>query len=204
MARVLGRHGIQDGYTFAIEHIADPGMTQLAADALAAIRDDRTRVELWRVLETSHDRNWNTAALAGLAAVKDARVKPRLFEILKNPRDPLLVAAATAAGDLGDAEALPLLGPLAASRNSQVAQAALRAVGALAPQAERKAIANVAPAVLGVLHDPDADQQLRLAALENQAQWRPAADAYAQSQSAWQSQAESPERSAGLLRQRWG
>jgi HEAT repeat protein len=173
MATMLGRHGLHDGYAFAIEHVADPGLTEIAVESLGSIREERTRDELWKILETSHDRRWNSAALAGLVAVGDPKVKDRLFGILKNSRDPLLADVLAAAGQLGDADALPLLVPLVASRNQQVAYAALRTVGKLAAAkkvgrepARQEAARAVVTAVLALLSDPDADQQLRIAALD--------------------------------------
>ena len=172
MAALLGRHGIADGYSLAIEHVADPGLTPFAVRALGAIREPRTRDELWKILETSHDRQWNAAALQGLVAVRDEKVKDRLLEILGNARHPLLADAVTAAGELGDTDALPLLAPLVGSRNQPVAYAALRAVPPLATREKigddderQKALRDVVGAVLALLADPDADQNLRLAAL---------------------------------------
>jgi len=104
MARTIGRHGFGDGYPFAIEHLADPGITDFAAAALGAIRDPRTNGGLWKVLETSHDQRWNAAALAGLAAVGDAKVKDRLLQLLAASRDPLLADAAAAAAYLATAK----------------------------------------------------------------------------------------------------
>jgi HEAT repeat protein len=172
MAAMLGRHGIADGYALAIEHVADPGLTPQAAAALGAIRDPRTRDELWRILDTSHDRQWNAAALHGLVAVGDERVKDRLLEILGDVRHPLLAEAVVAAGTLGDTDSLPLIAMLVGSRNQQVAQASLRAVARLATRerigddaARRAALRDAVTAVLALLGDPDADQNLRLAAL---------------------------------------
>jgi HEAT repeat protein len=173
IAALLGRHGIADGYALAIEHVADPGLTPLAVRALGAIGEPRTRDELWRIIETSHDRQWNAAALHGLVAVRDERVKDRLVEILGNVRHPLLADAVTAAGELGDADALPLLAPLVGSRNGQVAQAALRSVARLATRDKigddadrRAAMRDAVTAVLALLSDPDADHNLRLAAFD--------------------------------------
>lgn len=174
MARFLGRHGIQDGYPFAIEHIADSGLTELAAEALATIRDDRAQKELWQILETSHDHAWNGAALVGLAAVGDDGVKPRLVEILENPRDPLVPQTATAAGYLKDPDALPRLSVLIGSRNIDVARSAIEAIARLAadgpgniaggPDAER--FHESGTALLALLDDPFADTHLRIRALE--------------------------------------
>ena len=53
----------------AIEHAADPGLTEVAVRAINAIREPRMLTELWKILNTSHDPAWNAAALAGLVAV---------------------------------------------------------------------------------------------------------------------------------------
>jgi HEAT repeat protein len=173
MAALLGRHQISDGYALAIEHAADPGLTEVAVRAIGAIREPHTAAELWNILDTSHDPAWNAAALAGLVAARDPKIKDRLIEILGNPRSPLLVSAVTAAGDLGDPECLPLVSPLIGSRNEQVVYAALQSVAKLATADKigddperRKFLGDVVSNVLKLVADQDVNLQLRAAALD--------------------------------------
>lgn len=157
----------------AIEHAADPGLTDAAMQAISAIREPRTTAELWNILNTSLDRAWNAAALAGLVALRDPQVKERLFEPLKNPHDPLLASAVSAAGELGDPDCLPLVAALIGSRNDQVVLAALSTIAKLAAPdnvgddaEDRKSFETVFSSVLALLADPDANQQLRIAAFD--------------------------------------
>jgi HEAT repeat protein len=172
MAALLGRHQINDGYALAIEHAADPGLTDVAVRALGAIREARTATELWNILNTSHDAAWNSAALAGLVAVRDPKINERLLAILKEPRNPLLVTAVTSAAELDTPDSLPLLAPLTRSRNDQVALAALNAIEKLAKSKDadnvqrRDALAKALPDVLALVADPDANLQLRIAAVD--------------------------------------
>jgi HEAT repeat protein len=171
MAALLGRHQIHDGYALAIEHAADPGLTDVAVQAIGAIREPRSASELWNILNTSHDPAWNGAALSGLVALRDPKITDRLFVILGNPRDPLLPTAVTAAGHLGDLNSLPLIAPLTRSRNEQVVQTALSAIAKLATPGKvgddpigREHLETVVTSVLTLVGDQDAGMQLRVAA----------------------------------------
>jgi HEAT repeat protein len=171
MARVLGRHGIQDGYAFALEHLADPGITTYAASALAAIDDERTSGQLWKNLETSHDNQWNAAALYGLAALKDARVGEQLATILADRQDPNVLAAITAAHKLGDPELIASVSPYMLSRNDEVAAASVAAIKYLAAKArdngsQGEQVGQAGKQLLEVLNDQDIQMNLRIAALD--------------------------------------
>ncbi len=172
MASALGRHGIIDGYPFAIEHVADPGITQYAAEALAAIGDPRAGKQLHEILEQSNDAQWNAAALHALAVMGDASVKPRLVEILDDRRHSLLAAAITASRELGDKEMIAALVPLISSRNFTVASSSIDAIRVLgvaendgAP-ATNDAMNDAATELLKLLDDPYVDIRLRIAALD--------------------------------------
>src|SRR6185437_13722288 len=41
LAEFLGRHGIHDGYPFALEHMSEPSLREQAVSALAAIHEPR-------------------------------------------------------------------------------------------------------------------------------------------------------------------
>ena len=63
LAAFLGKHGLRDGYPYAMEHLSEPGLVEQAAAALAAIRDPRTVPVLRDILKTSNDTTWNSAAI---------------------------------------------------------------------------------------------------------------------------------------------
>ena len=46
LAEFIGRYGYRGGYPYAIEHLSDPNLRDLAVDALAAIREPRAIPEL--------------------------------------------------------------------------------------------------------------------------------------------------------------
>jgi len=169
MAEMLGRNGIQDGYSVAIEHLADSGYTELASGALGAIKSARTSEDLLTILENSHDLTWSAAALSGLLAVRDPVATEKLFVILADQRHPLLATAVKNAGKLGDRRALPLLTSLITSRNTDLASAALRSIDPLlqagAAPGDSVSVRDIATACLGILQDPYAAQELRVATL---------------------------------------
>src|SRR6266576_1153238 len=61
IAQCLGRHGIRDGYPYAIEHMSESYLREQAISALAAIREPRAVGELRKILEMSNDIAWNSA-----------------------------------------------------------------------------------------------------------------------------------------------
>lgn len=171
MAEVLGRHGINDGYDIAMEHLADPGMAKTAARTLAAIQDPRTSAQLWKSVEESHDTAWTGAALQGLAAIKDPKVQARLNTILTGQRSPLLPAAIAASETLGDPRLIVSITPHVLSRNYQIATDSIAAIKTLATAAARQKAAHAdslnqaGTALIEVLNDPDMHYNLRIAAL---------------------------------------
>jgi len=66
MAEFLGRHGIRDGYPYAVEHMSEPYLREHAISALAAIREPGAAGELGKILNTSNDVAWSSAAVRGL------------------------------------------------------------------------------------------------------------------------------------------
>jgi len=171
MAEVLGRHAIDDGNALALEHLADPDVTSFAAKALAAINDARTPDQLWKTLATSHDAQWNGAALQGLAALKDPKVGDRLKEILADRRSPLLRSAIEAARLLEEPSLVPAIAPHALSRNDNIVQhsiTTIRHLATLEPEnaEHRTHLTAAGETLLDVLNDPDINMNLRIAALD--------------------------------------
>jgi hypothetical protein len=180
LARLLARHGIDDGYSLATEHLADDDHTAAAALVLAALDDPRTPEELSAILDASPDRRWHAAALTGLAAVGDAESQNQLLSVLADDRDPLAADAAEAAGLAdGDKFLLPLA-ELAQSRNKTIAMASLRAL--------RRRLRGVrsAPRGLNAIFSEDYDLELNLDVPEadKDASRRPADDLPAEARTA--------------------
>ncbi|QDU89730.1 hypothetical protein Pla175_31250 [Pirellulimonas nuda] len=128
IARLLARHGVDDGYALAAEHLSDQDHTAAATLVLVALDDPRTTRDLSEILATRPDRRWRAAALTGLAAVGDADARGELRKILADDRDPLVASAAEAVGLSADSTLLPPLAMLARSRNKEIAEAALVAL----------------------------------------------------------------------------
>ena len=126
IARLLARHGIDDGYALATEHLVD--QTAWATLVLVALDDPRAAEDLSAVLEGQPPRKWRAAALTALAAIGDKDAKQKLLEILADDRHPLAAEAAQAVGLCADPALLPPLAELVQSRNKKIAEAALLAI----------------------------------------------------------------------------
>jgi HEAT repeat protein len=77
LAEFLGRHGIRDGYPYAIEHMSEPSLREQAISALASIRDPRAVGELRKILETSNDVDWKSAAIRSLGRLGAVEFAPQ-------------------------------------------------------------------------------------------------------------------------------
>ena len=130
MARLLGRHGMADGFSLAIEHLADKGRTLLAAQVLADIKDPRTQAQLSSILQQRPGRRWSAAALTGLLAIQDADATKELFDILADDRHPIILDAIKAVPLIESDQAIARLVKLSGSRSPNVARAAVDALGA--------------------------------------------------------------------------
>lgn len=89
MAEFLGRHGIRDGYPYAMEHMSEPYLREDAISALAAIREPRAAGELRKILNTSNDVAWNSAAVRGLGRLGVTELAPQFLEMARNAKNPL-------------------------------------------------------------------------------------------------------------------
>ncbi len=165
LAEFLGKHGLRDGYPYAMEHLSEPSLVEQAAAALAAIREPKAVPVLREILKTSNDTTWNSAAIRALGALGEKEFAPQFLEIVQNLKDPLAPAALIALGDMGEAKALPKVREGLASRNQQVAYASARAAGKLLALPGVKAD-ELRDRLAALFADPDAGEGLRLAALE--------------------------------------
>ena len=162
----LGRHGFKDGYAIAIEHLSQPTLREAAVEALAALDDPHAVPELRRIWATSHDLDWNAAAIRGLARLGQKDIAPRLLEIADDLNDPLAESALIALGDLGDARAVPMLREGLASRSDAIVIASARASATLLAQPDIPAD-DLRERLAALLADAMASPAVRTAALSS-------------------------------------
>ncbi len=164
IAEMLRRHGIRDGYPFAIEHVSEAWLREQAVLALAAIKEPKAISELKTILNSSNDAAWNIAAVRGLGAMEAHDMTATFLKMIEDLRGPLAPAALIALGDLGERKALDKVREGLGSRNIQVVTASARAAGKLLalPDSDDQDIRIKLDALLG---DPAADQTTRIAAL---------------------------------------
>jgi len=165
LAEFLGKHGLRDGYPYAMEHLSEPGLVEEAVAALAAMRDPKAVPVLRDILKTSNDTTWNSAAIRALGALGEKEFATQFLEIVQDLKNPLAPAALVALGDLGETKALPKVREGLASRNQAVAYASARAAAKLLALPGVKAD-DLRDQLAALFADADADEWLRLAALE--------------------------------------
>jgi len=166
LAEFLGRHGIRDGYPYAIEHMSEPFLREQAISALAAIREPRAVQELRKIFETSNDVGWNSAAIRGLGRMGAVELMPQFLEIARNAKNQLAPSAIIALGDLHEAKALNIVRAGFASRDMEIVTASARASGSLLSLATVKAD-DVRDQLASLLVDPGSPDKARDAALES-------------------------------------
>jgi len=166
LAEFLGRHGIRDGYPYAIEHMSEPSLREQAISALAAIREPRAVGELRKILETSNDVDWSSAAMRSLGRLGAVELAPQFLEIARNAKNPLAPSALMAVGDLHEAKALEIARAGFASRDTEIVTASARAAGNLLALATVKAD-DVHDQIASLLADPGSPEEARAAALES-------------------------------------
>ena len=165
IAELLGKHGMRDGYAYAIEHVSEPHLTDQAVAALVAMRDPRTLGEAKKILETSNDTNWNRAAIRLLGALGAKELAPKFTALLADWKNPLAPAALIALADLGDPQVLPKINEALAARSETLVIAAAAAARRLLanPAVQADAIRDQ---LASLLADASASEQTRRAALD--------------------------------------
>ncbi|MDQ3621984.1 MAG: hypothetical protein M3463_05780 [Verrucomicrobiota bacterium] len=164
IAEMLGRHGIRDGYAFAIEHVSEHSLLEQAVAALAAIKEPQAVVRLKEILETSNDLAWNTAAVRGLGAMGAQEMTPKFLTLIEDLRNPLAPAALIALADLGERQALDKASEGLGSRNDDLVTAGARAAGKLLARPGVND-PDVRTKLVALLVDADAEPGSRAAAL---------------------------------------
>ena len=165
LCEFLGKHGIRDGYPYAMEHLSEGGLVEPAVAALAAIREPKAVPVLREILRTSNDTTWNSAAIRALGALGEKEFAGQFLEIVQDLKNPLAPAALVALGDLAEAKALPKVREGLGSRNQSVAYASARAAGKLLALPGVKAD-DLRDQLAALFADADASEWLRLAALD--------------------------------------
>lgn len=166
MAEFLGRHGIRDGYPYAMEHMSELHLLEQAVAALAAIDDARAIGESRRILETSNDEAWNRAAIRVLGAMHEHSMAPPFLQITKDWKDPLAPAALIALGDLGELQAMPAVREALDSRSEELVVAAARAAGKLIKRTGTDT-RDLRDKLAALLTDSSATERMRIAALDS-------------------------------------
>ncbi|MEA3209617.1 MAG: hypothetical protein QOE70_2674 [Chthoniobacter sp.] len=165
IAALLGKHGMRDGYPYAIEHVSEPYLTDLAVTALVAMNDPRTTAEARKILETSNDAKWNGAAIRVLGALGASDLAPKFLLLASDWKNPLAPAALVALADLGERQVLPGIHEALGARGDELVIAGARAAGRLlaVPGVANDEIRDQLAALLG---DSSASVAARKAALE--------------------------------------
>jgi hypothetical protein len=165
IAELLGKHGARDGYAYAIEHVSDPSLTEVAIAALAAIKDPRTADEMKRILETSNEAAWNRAAIRVLGALGAKELAPKFSGYVSSWKNPQAIAALLALADLGQPQMLPRISEALAARGDEIMIAGTRAASRLLAQPEINGDA-VRDQLAALLNDSTASEAVRTAALD--------------------------------------
>jgi HEAT repeat protein len=165
LAEFIGRHGYRGGYPYAIEHLADPALRDVAVDALEAIREPKAIPELRAIWQRSNDLAWSAAAILALGRLGQSDIASRLLELAQELKDPLTAPALIALGDLKEPRALPLVRAGLVSRSDEVVIAAARAARKLLAVSGARAD-DVRDELAALLSDVHASMPVRQAALE--------------------------------------
>lgn len=162
----LGKHGIRDGYPYAMEHLSESGLLEQAVAALAAIKEPKAVPQLKQILATSNDVAWNRAAIRGLGALGVKEEGERFLEITGDWKNPLAAPALIALGDIGEIKALPKVREAFSSRNDEIVIAGVRSAAKLLMAHPDAKADDVRDRLAALLSAGDAAQGVRMAALE--------------------------------------
>jgi HEAT repeat protein len=161
----LGKHGMRDGYQFALEQLGQPTYAPWAIEALAAIRHPDAVADLRRVRTESHSNVWSAAAIRALGRLGDAESRDALRALAVNPSNPLADAALDALCAMGDEQASGFLLRAFDSRSEERLVAAARAARAFLPTRDDANTRAIRERLASLLADPEAPQAVRAEAL---------------------------------------
>jgi len=169
LAAFLGRHGFDDGYPYALEHMSDQRYLEAAVVAIAAISKSGSTEQLIDIYRHSNDPGWKQAAVRALGLLGHKPFKDELTALTRDLSHPLAPSALQARADLGDAQLLGLLPNALSSRNEAVVIAAARAAATLLPQQAKqqtRAATDIRRALAAFARDLEAAPAVRQYALE--------------------------------------
>lgn len=169
LAAFLGRHGFDDGYPYALEHMSDPRYLEASVEAVGAIEQPGSEQQLLDIYRNSNDLAWKHAAVRALGLLDHEPFREELITLTRDESHPLVAPAVLARADMGDMELIDALPAALSSRSEAVAVAAARAAAELLPQQRRQGgrTTSVVPARLAAIaRDPRAAHVLRRQALE--------------------------------------
>jgi HEAT repeat protein len=165
LAKFLGQHGFDDGYPYAIEHMSEPYVREIAIEALSAMNQAGTVEELLAIYQTSNDNNWRHAAIRALGLLGDTSSLENWLNMAADPRDALAPAAIRAVAELGDPQLLGLYATGLSSRNEVVARACAHAAKSLFESGKAKSSdQGIGKALAALAIDSEASLSLRSSA----------------------------------------
>jgi HEAT repeat protein len=167
IAELLGRHGMRDGYAYAIEHMSEPWLMEDAVKALASLRSADVIQKLQEILRTSNDLPANRAALRALGATEDRSIASKCLEILQDPNNELAPDALIALGDLREPQGVNHVRKGFSSRSDAIVTASARAAGKLLAELPQAETNDIRDALKQLIADPRANIDARNAALES-------------------------------------
>ena len=168
-AAFLGRHGFDDGYPFAIEHLSERRYLEAALEAIAGIAKPGTAEQLLDIYAGSNDSGWKRAAVRGLGLLRHAAFAGELVALTRDRKHPLAASALLARADLGDVDVIELLPVALESRSEALVIAGARAAARLLPKGDGRddqIEASIRAALATLARDPEVTEAVRRTALE--------------------------------------
>jgi len=169
LAVFLGRHGFDDGYPYALEHMSDPRYLEVAVEAVATIKKSGNADQLFDIYRNSNDLGWKRAAVRSLGLLGHTAFRDELMVLTRDQTHPLAPSALQALADMGDVRVIELLPAALSLRSEALAVAASRAAARILPQRqdhEGRTEAVIRTALATLARDPVAAPSVRRHALE--------------------------------------
>ena len=166
LAAFLGRHGLDDGYPYAVEHMSDPRYLEAAVEAVAAIKKSGSADQMLDIYKNSNDLAWKRAAVRALGLLGYTPFQDELMLLTSDLHHPLAPSALQARADVGDVTVIELLPAALSSRSEKVVVAAARAAAKLIPPQLGRGDPAIWSVLVTLAQDPEAANVVRSHALE--------------------------------------
>lgn len=169
IAAFLGRHGFDDGYAYALEHMSDPRYLEAAVVAIGATGRAGGAEQFLGIYRMSNDVDWKRAAVRSLGLLGYEPFTAELTRLTEDLDHPLAAPAIRARADLGDVRVLGRLPAAMSSRNETLVVAAVQAAGTLlsAEGTPATPINGIREALRTLAADSGGSQPVRRQALES-------------------------------------